>query len=165
MSKIQEIIKQYGKLALFTHISLSLMFYGGFYFLISYKYVDPDILMKKIEVGKSIVLRNIFFDTGKSTLRSESYAELGILYQLLSDNPKMRIEISGHTDNKGSAALNKKLSESRAKSVVDYLISKGIDASRLEYKGYGFDMPIAPNDTEAGRQQNRRTEFKVIGTN
>ncbi|OIP05808.1 MAG: hypothetical protein AUJ97_00090 [Bacteroidetes bacterium CG2_30_32_10] len=130
-----------------------------------YQEIINDILLKKIEVGKSIVLRNIFFDTGKSTLRPESYAELGILYQLLSDNPKMRIEISGHTDNKGSAALNKKLSESRAKSVVDYLISKGIDASRLEYKGYGFDMPIAPNDTEAGRQQNRRTEFKVIGTN
>lgn len=130
-----------------------------------YQEIINDILLKKIEVGKSIVLRNIFFDTGKSTLRPESYAELGILYQLLSDNPKMRIEISGHTDNKGSAALNKKLSESRAKSVVDYLISKGIDASRLEYKGYGFDKPIATNDTEAGRQENRRTEFKVIGTN
>ncbi len=130
-----------------------------------YQEIINDILLKKIEVGKSIVLKNIFFDTGKSTLRPESYAELGILYQLLSDNPKMRIEISGHTDNKGGAAYNKKLSESRAKAVVDYLITKGIEASRLEYKGYGFDKPIAPNDTEAGRQQNRRTEFKVIGTN
>jgi outer membrane protein OmpA-like peptidoglycan-associated protein len=129
-----------------------------------YQEIINDILLKKIEVGKSIVLRNIFFDTGKSTLRPESYAELGILYQLLADNPKMRIEISGHTDNKGGAAYNQKLSESRAKAVVDYLISKGIQANRLEYKGYGFNQPIAPNDTEAGRQQNRRTEFKVIST-
>jgi outer membrane protein OmpA-like peptidoglycan-associated protein len=74
----------------------------------------------------------------------------------------MRIEISGHTDNRGSAELNQKLSENRAKAVVDYLVAKGINPSRLEYKGYGKDQPIATNDTDAGRQENRRTEFKIL---
>jgi outer membrane protein OmpA-like peptidoglycan-associated protein len=74
----------------------------------------------------------------------------------------MRVEISGHTDNQGSRVTNEKLSGNRAKAVVDYLIKKGIPASRLESKGYAFDQPIAPNDTEDGRQQNRRVEFKVL---
>jgi outer membrane protein OmpA-like peptidoglycan-associated protein len=74
----------------------------------------------------------------------------------------MRIEISGHTDNKGSAQYNQTLSESRSKSVVDYLISKGIAKERLEYKGYGLTQPMASNDNEEGRQLNRRTEFKIL---
>jgi outer membrane protein OmpA-like peptidoglycan-associated protein len=74
----------------------------------------------------------------------------------------LNIEISGHTDNIGSAAYNKTLSEDRAKAVVNYLTKKGISADRLTYKGYGFDQPVAPNNTEEGRQQNRRTEFKVL---
>ena len=74
----------------------------------------------------------------------------------------MKIELSGHTDNKGSATYNLKLSESRAKSVVDFLISTGIEKTRLTFKGYGFLKPISSNETEEGRQQNRRTEFKVL---
>ena len=127
-----------------------------------YQEIEKDILMKKIEVGRSIVLNNIFFDFNKASLRPESTSELDRLTDLMKEMPKLKIEISGHTDNIGSAAYNIKLSESRAKSVVDYLIKKGIDNSRLEYKGYGFEQPIATNDTDEGRQMNRRTEFKII---
>ena len=76
--------------------------------------------------------------------------------------PSLKIEISGHTDNKGSAAYNQTLSESRSKSVVEYLIGKGIKKERLEYKCYGLTQPIAPNDTDEGRQLNRITEFKIL---
>jgi len=127
-----------------------------------YKEVYKDIYLKRIKVGSIVVLNNIFFDFNKATLRPESTNELDRIVKLLSENPKIIVEISGHTDNIGSANYNKKLSGDRAKSVVDYLISKGIAASRLTSKGYGFDMPIAPNDTEVGRQMNRRTEFKII---
>ena len=113
-------------------------------------------------VGTKIVLKNIFFDFAKATLRSSSFPELDRLYSLLQEYPKMRIEIGGHTDNRGSKALNVKLSAARAKAVVDYLIKKGISTSRLESKGYAFDQPIATNKTDEGRQQNRRVEFKVL---
>ncbi|MFH1534620.1 MAG: OmpA family protein, partial [Patescibacteria group bacterium] len=118
--------------------------------------------LKKIEAGKKIVLNNIFFDFAKSTLRPESMLELNRLVELLKDSPTLKIEISGHTDNIGSYAYNIKLSEDRAKSVVNYLISKGISTYRLAYKGYGYNQPIATNYTEEGRQLNRRTEFKVL---
>lgn len=121
-----------------------------------------DIRMKKIEVGNKIVLNNIFFDFDKATLRTESKAELDRLTTMLNDIQTLKIEISGHTDNIGSAAYNKTLSENRAKAVVDYLVKAGILADRLTFKGYGFDQPIATNDTDEGRQQNRRTEFKVV---
>lgn len=127
-----------------------------------YQEIEKDILMKKIEVGRSIVLNNIFFDFNKATLRSESASELDRLTELMREMPKLKIEISGHTDNVGSAQYNQKLSESRAQAVVDYLIKKGIAKDRLEFKGYGFEQPIATNDTEEGRQMNRRTEFKII---
>jgi outer membrane protein OmpA-like peptidoglycan-associated protein len=121
-----------------------------------------DIRLKKVEVGETIVLNNIFFDTGAATLRPESYAELGVLYKLMIDNPSLKIEISGHTDNVGSAAFNQRLSENRARAVVDFLIGRGIDVDRLTYKGYGFDKPVASNETAEGRQLNRRTEFEII---
>jgi outer membrane protein OmpA-like peptidoglycan-associated protein len=127
-----------------------------------YQEVEKEIDMKKVDIGSTIVLRNIFFDFGKSTLRPESIYELTEVVNLLNEMPKLKIELSGHTDNRGSASFNQKLSEDRAKVVVDYLISKGISASRLTYKGYGMEQPIADNDTEEGRQQNRRTEFKII---
>lgn len=122
----------------------------------------PPFKLKKIEAGKNIVLNNIFFDFDKATLRADSKPELDRVAKVLRENPSMKIEISGHTDNKGSATYNLKLSESRAKSVVDYLIANGIEKNRLTYKGYGFLTPIASNDTEEGRQMNRRTEFKVL---
>ncbi len=124
--------------------------------------IEKTIMLKKIEVGNAVVLRNIFFDTDKATLRKESYAELETLLKLLRDNASIRIEISGHTDNQGGAEYNLALSERRAKAVVDYLVANGISASRLESKGYGLTKPIASNATAAGRQLNRRTEFKIL---
>ncbi|HIF15586.1 MAG TPA: hypothetical protein EYQ86_09870 [Bacteroidetes bacterium] len=128
-----------------------------------FKEVKKDIDLKRIEVGSSIILNNIFFDFDRSSLREESFTEMERLYELLVSNAKLIIEISGHTDNKGSRSYNKRLSLNRAKTVVNYLIEKGIDKKRLNYKGYGFDKPIAENETEKGRQMNRRTEFKITG--
>lgn len=129
----------------------------------NYQEVVKDVEMKPIVVGSTIVLKNIFFDYNKATLKSESYIELDRVVKLLNENPSMRIELSGHTDNRGTAEYNQKLSEDRAKSCVDYLTSKGIAPSRLEYKGYGESQPIDSRDTEEGWQNNRRTEFKIIG--
>ena len=128
----------------------------------AYQEINKDILLNNIKKDAKIILKNVFFDAGKSTLRPTSYAELGRLTKLLNDIPTLRIEISGHTDNTGSLQTNKKLSESRAKSVVDFIVSEGIDKSRLEYKGYAYFQPIATNDTEEGRQENRRVEFKIL---
>jgi outer membrane protein OmpA-like peptidoglycan-associated protein len=129
----------------------------------SYQEIEKDIELSKLEVGQKIVLRNIFYDFNKSTLREESIAELDRLERLLTTNPTLRIEISSHTDNIGSAAYNEKLSLSRAESVVDYLVNKKkVSKERLEFKGYGFEQPIAPNDSDQGRQLNRRTEFKIL---
>jgi outer membrane protein OmpA-like peptidoglycan-associated protein/tetratricopeptide (TPR) repeat protein len=125
--------------------------------------VDKTIELKNIKVGSTIALRNIFFDTGKSTLRSESNAELERLVKLMKDVPNLKIEISGHTDNTGSATLNNELSKARAEAVVNYLKTKGIAATRLTAEGYGASKPIATNDTAVGRQENRRTEFKITG--
>jgi outer membrane protein OmpA-like peptidoglycan-associated protein len=125
--------------------------------------IKKDVLLSKLEVGSKVVLNNIFFDFNKATLRNESVAELERVHKLLTETPTLKIEISGHTDNVGSSAYNQKLSENRAKAVVDFLLQKGIDASRLQFMGYGMTQPVASNDTEQGRQQNRRTEFKVVG--
>ncbi|MDD3875150.1 MAG: OmpA family protein [Bacteroidales bacterium] len=129
-----------------------------------FKEVNKDIFLKRIKVGSVVVLNNIFFDFAKATLRPESTNELDRIVNLLTENPSISVEISGHTDNIGSSAFNKRLSGERAKSVVDYLIGKGIDASRLTSIGYGFDNPIATNETEEGRQINRRTEFKIVSS-
>jgi outer membrane protein OmpA-like peptidoglycan-associated protein len=128
----------------------------------AFQEVTKDIALNNLSVGTKIVLRNIFFDFDKSTLRPESTNELERLTKLLNDVPTLKIEISGHTDNKGAADYNQRLSESRAKAVVDYLVGKGIAADRLQFKGYGLTQPIAGNDTDEGRQLNRRTEFKVL---
>lgn len=122
-----------------------------------------NFALNKVEVGTKVVLRNIFFETGKATLKPESYAELSNVLRFMEDNPTVRLEISGHTDNVGSRKLNEKLSKDRAKAVVDYLVSKGIDSSRLESKGYADTQPVATNATAEGRALNRRVEFKVIG--
>jgi len=129
----------------------------------NFQEVVKDVEMKPIVVGSTIVLKNVFFDYNKATLKPESYLELDRVVKLLTDNPSMRIELSGHTDNRGTAEYNQKLSEDRAKSCVDYLTSKGIAPSRLEYKGYGEAKPIDLHDTEEGWANNRRTEFKIIG--
>jgi outer membrane protein OmpA-like peptidoglycan-associated protein len=128
----------------------------------SFQEIVLDIALKNITVGSKIVLRNVFYDFDKATIRKESQTELNLLIKLLNDIPKMRIELSSHTDNKGTEKYNLELSEKRSKSVVEYLVNNGIDANRLESKGYGFSEPIAPNTTDAGRQLNRRTEFKIL---
>ena len=130
--------------------------------------IVKDILLDKIKVGVKITLNNIFFDSGKSNLRKESNSEMEKVIRLMTENPAMRIEMSGHTDNKGSDALNKALSLARAQSVVNYLVSKGIPKKRLVAKGYGKTMPVAPNNLpdgkpdEEGMQKNRRVEMKLI---
>ncbi|MGE5518348.1 MAG: OmpA family protein [Candidatus Dadabacteria bacterium] len=124
---------------------------------------EKNIPLEPIEVNASIVLRNIFFDFRKFELKPESQVELDKVIQLLQDNPSVKIQIEGHTDNIGTAADNQKLSENRARAVVNYLVSKGISAGRLTSKGYGATQPIASNNTDEGRAQNRRTELKVIG--
>lgn len=127
-----------------------------------YKQYNLDIRLQKIEIGSTVVLKNIFFDYNKFTLRKESESEINRLTELLSKNPQIKVEISGHTDNVGGDEYNQKLSENRAKSVVESLVSNGIATERLIYKGYGKLEPVATNETPEGRQENRRTEFKII---
>ena len=127
-----------------------------------YQEVNLDIKLMPIQKDAKIVLRNVFFDTDKATLKPMSYTELDKLVEIMNKNPKIKIEIGGHTDNVGSKAYNQRLSQSRAESVVNYLISKGFSSDRMTYKGYGFDDPIATNNTEEGRAQNRRVEFKIL---
>jgi len=104
------------------------------------------------------VLSGIEFDTGKATIRPESFPRLDSVVEYMTHKQSSKIEIAGHTDNKGNAKMNKTLSEKRAQACRDYLISKGIDGSRVQAVGYGDERPIAPNTTEEGRQQNRRIE-------
>lgn len=116
-----------------------------------------------VNVGKTVILKNVFFETNDYELKQVSEPELNRLVQLLKEQAALRIEISGHTDSIGKDDYNQRLSENRAKSVYSYLINKGIANQRLTYKGYGERNPIAPNKTEEGRAKNRRTEFKIIG--
>jgi outer membrane protein OmpA-like peptidoglycan-associated protein len=121
-----------------------------------------DIPLQPIEANASIVLKNIFFDINKYELKPESTVELDNLFDLLRDNPSVKIEIRGHTDNVGKASDNMTLSNNRAQAVVKYLVSKGIEQKRLSFKGYGATQPVADNKTEEGRAKNRRTEVRVI---
>lgn len=121
-----------------------------------------DIPMYSVATGSKVVLRNIFFDFDKAVLRNESVPELERVVTFLLAYPTVKIEVSGHTDNRGNHAYNEKLSEMRAKAVVNYFISKGIDANRLTYRGAAYDEPVADNSTDDGRQLNRRVEFKII---
>ncbi|MFT3948469.1 MAG: OmpA family protein [Agriterribacter sp.] len=121
-----------------------------------------DIGLQPIETNASVILNNIFFDVNQFELKQESMAELDKVVQLMNDNAGIKIQISGHTDNTGKAADNIKLSGNRAKAVVAYLQSKGIAVARLQYKGYGSSKPIADNNTEEGKTQNRRTELTIL---
>lgn len=122
-----------------------------------------NISLTPISTGETMVLRNIFFDSGKFSLKDESLAELSKLFEFLKDNPNLKIEIQGHTDNVGSENYNLELSENRAKAVYEYLTNSGIDAARLQYKGLGYSCPLSDNTTESGRSLNRRTEIKILG--
>ena len=123
---------------------------------------QKNITLLPIERDASVVLKNIFFDVNKFELKPESQVELEKLIQLLTENPALKIEISGHTDNVGKPADNLLLSNNRAKAVVNYLVSKAVPAQRLTAKGYGETKPMADNKTEDGRALNRRTEMKVV---
>ncbi len=123
---------------------------------------EKNIALQPIEVNAGIVLKNIFFDVNKFELKNESQVELDKLVQLLNENPSLKIEISGHTDNVGRPADNLLLSNNRAKAVVSYLVSKNIAAQRLTAKGFGETKPVADNKTEEGRAMNRRTEMRVV---
>jgi outer membrane protein OmpA-like peptidoglycan-associated protein/tetratricopeptide (TPR) repeat protein len=124
---------------------------------------EKNIPLQPIELNASVVLNNIFFDVNRFELKTESQVELDKLVQLLVDNPTLRIEITGHTDNVGKPADNLALSNNRAKAVVNYLSSKGIKAARLKAKGLGETKPVSDNKTEEGRARNRRTEMRVEG--
>ncbi|MBL7742894.1 MAG: OmpA family protein [Chitinophagaceae bacterium] len=124
---------------------------------------EKNIPLQPLEVNAAIVLNNVFFDVSKFELKPESQIELDKIVQLLKDNPTLKIEISGHTDNAGKPADNLALSNNRAKAVVGYLVSKGITPQRLTAKGFGETKPAADNKTEQGRARNRRTEMKVTG--
>ena len=142
------------------------LFYSDNIPLKEYKGTEPfikNILLLPLKTGEKITLKNIFFKTDSYALLDESSVELDRLVSLLKANPGIKIEISGHTDNTGNAEHNKELSLKRAQSVFNYLVTQGkIPSSRLKSAGYGDSQPVATNDTEEGRAQNRRTEIKVI---
>lgn len=123
---------------------------------------NMDIPLQPIRADASIVLKNIFFDINSFELKDESTVELDRMVELLKENPSLRIQINGHTDNAGQPQNNLELSKNRARSVVNYLVSRGINAGRLKFNGYGETRPIETNNTEEGRAKNRRTEMKVL---
>ncbi|MDP2175225.1 MAG: OmpA family protein [Bacteroidota bacterium] len=144
------------------------LFYADNFSLKESKTMEPfliEVPLKKPDKDIEIKLSNVFFDTDKFDIKAESMLELDKLVNLLKKFPFMKIEIGGHTDNSGDKTKNKTLSQNRAKSVKDYLISKGVEPTRLSAIGYGDSKPIASNDDPKGRAINRRTVFKVISVN
>jgi outer membrane protein OmpA-like peptidoglycan-associated protein/TPR repeat protein len=128
-----------------------------------YQEIDTHILMLKAEAGSKVVLKNIFFDSGKSDLKNESLSELEKLHELLLSNLHLKVQINGHTDNTGNVQTNKVLSLQRAEAVVHYLIEKGVESTRLSAKGFGSEKPLVSNDDEQeGREINRRTEIEIL---
>lgn len=124
--------------------------------------IQKNIVLQTIEKEKTITLKNIFFDFASSNLKPSSRAELMNVVDFMKNNPKIQIEISGHTDNIGSADNNQTLSEQRADVVKQYIVEQGIEANRIITKGYGFSKPVADNQTEDGRKQNRRVELRIV---
>lgn len=126
---------------------------------------DPvlmDVPLIPLQAGAKVVMKNVFFETDRFDLLEPSKVELNKLADLLTKNPALKVELGGHTDNVGKDDYNLTLSENRAKAVMTYLVENGIAPERLTYKGYGKTQPVDTNDTEAGRANNRRTEFKVV---
>ena len=154
-----------GKEYAFTVSKEGYLFYSdNFQLKEKMEFIDPYILeikLKKIEIGGSVVLRNVFFNTASHELLPASKSELKRLIDLLITNKTLFIELEGHTDNVGSEEMNLGLSERRANEVYTYLVGKGIEASRMVFKGYGYSRPISSNETPEGRALNRRTEFKI----
>lgn len=126
------------------------------------KPVVMDFFLRRFETGVITTLNNIFFETDSYELLERSLTELEKVVDYLHQYPDLRVEISGHTDDVGTAGYNQGLSEKRAEAVYKYLVSEGIDPGRLNYQGYGFDQPAYPNDSDENRSRNRRIEFKII---
>src|SRR6185436_2636305 len=126
------------------------------------EFAEPFTVTVMFEPARSYRLDNVYFDFGKYTLRPESYTELDELVNYMKWRENERIEIAGHTDNIGNASDNQKLSQQRAEAIREYLIKKGIKGSRIAAKGYGSTDPVADNLTYEGRQQNRRTEVRIL---
>lgn len=127
-----------------------------------YKEIHKDLYLVPIEVGEIVRLNNVFFDFDKWDLRPVSYIELDRVVELLKENPAIEIEMSAHTDSRGTDEYNFILSDRRARSVMEYIISQGISRDRITSHGYGESKPVATNDTDEGRQLNRRVEFKIM---
>jgi outer membrane protein OmpA-like peptidoglycan-associated protein len=128
----------------------------------AFKKIDKHIPLQKLTIGHKITLKNIFYDYGKASLRAESKTELTRLVNLMKPNPFLKIEVASYTDSEGSEQYNLTLSQARTQAVVDYLLSQGISSQQLIAKGYGEADPLFSNDTEEGREINRRTEFKIL---
>lgn len=128
----------------------------------AYEEVEKDLLLTPIEVGEVVRLNNIFFETAKAELKDESIPELNRVVNLMKENPSLAIELAGHTDSIGKDETNMTLSQARAQAVVSFLTKNGVAGKRLSAQGYGETRPIADNDTEEGRELNRRVEFKII---
>jgi outer membrane protein OmpA-like peptidoglycan-associated protein len=124
--------------------------------------LEMNFKLQPLEVGATVNLRDVLFEQGKTVLLSQSYPELDLVVAFLKSNPKVKIELSGHTDNRGIPGQNLKLSQARVEKVKDYLVSKGISKNRITGKGYGGSKPIASNDTEETRLLNRRVEFTIL---
>ncbi|MEM1137069.1 MAG: OmpA family protein, partial [Bacteroidota bacterium] len=127
-----------------------------------YKELQRNLTLMPIEIGATVRLNNIFFENAKSTLKENSFAELKKVIKLMQENSEMEILISGHTDAVGSEASNQELSEARAASVMRYLAENGIEANRISSKGFGESKPISENNTDEGKQLNRRVEFTIL---
>jgi len=151
----------------------------GSEYLIKYKNFGKDVEYQKVQIpdvarlkelkvlvkfqpATAYTLDNVLFETGKANLKGSSFKAIDELASAMTAKSTMEIEIAGHTDNVGDKDANLKLSQERAEAVRDYLIKKGINANRITAKGYGDTKPVADNSTEAGKQQNRRTEVKII---
>lgn len=128
----------------------------------AYTELKKDLFLAPLEIGQAIRLNNIFFEFAKAELKNESFPELNRAAKFMKENATVEVEIQGHTDNVGGDASNVTLSQNRAESVVNYLVGHGIANNRLKAKGYGKSKPVATNDTEEGRQMNRRVEFTIV---
>jgi len=126
-----------------------------------YQEIERNLELVPIKKGETVRLNNIFFDYNKYELKEESFPELDRIVSMMNENPKMKIKITGHSDSIGGTFYNLNLSNKRAKAVMDYLVSKNVSKKRLSYKGYGLSKPLANNDTEEGREKNRRVEFII----
>jgi outer membrane protein OmpA-like peptidoglycan-associated protein len=152
---------------------------SGDKYTVYYKYFNEQVRYKEIDVPggehrmtytftmkydppRTFTLKNVFFETGKASIRKESYPALDDLVAVLKLKPGMEIEIAGHTDNVGSPESNLKLSSDRASAVRAYLVRQGVAENRVIARGYGETQPVADNETEEGKQKNRRTEVRII---